>query len=79
MEQKVKDIMGKIFDVDAATIGDESSIDTLENWDSLRHLNLVWALEEEFDLEFTQEQIAEMLNYRLILLTLQDSLSNQAK
>lgn len=31
-----------------------------ENWDSMRHLNLVVELESAFDVEFEPEEIAEM-------------------
>ena len=33
---------------------------TCENWDSLRHLNIVVALEEAFDVSFEPEDIANM-------------------
>jgi acyl carrier protein len=44
----------------------------VEQWDSLRHMNLVVALEEEFRVRFTDQQIDELLSLRLILLTLKE-------
>ena len=35
-------------------------------WDSLRHMNLVLALEEAFGIAFTPEQTVEILNFPLI-------------
>ena len=70
MEQRVKGIMAKVFKIDE--IPDDSSMDTIENWDSLRHMYFVVALEEEFGVEFSQTQITEMLSYKIILLTLQE-------
>ena len=47
-------------------------MDIVEKWDSLNHLNLVLALEEAFDISFTEEQTIEILNYPLIKMVLQD-------
>ena len=38
----------------------ETSIANCEKWDSLRHLDLVVALEEAFDVSFEPEEIAAM-------------------
>jgi acyl carrier protein len=48
-------------------IGDESSINTVEVWDSLKHMNLVLALEEEFGVQFSDEKIVEMLSVAQIV------------
>jgi acyl carrier protein len=48
-------------------ISGDSSPDTIEEWDSLKHMNLVLALEEEFGIQFTDEQIVEMLSVELIV------------
>lgn len=41
-------------------IGKDCSQSNCEKWDSLNHLNLIVALEDEFDMEFEPEEIAEM-------------------
>jgi len=66
MENKIKKVMSAVFDMPVEEINNESSPDTIESWDSLKHMNLVVALEEEFEIEFTLEQIIEMVNYSLI-------------
>jgi acyl carrier protein len=43
----------------------ESSPDTIANWDSLQHLNLVLALEQEFNVQFTPEEIEQILSVEL--------------
>ena len=67
MEEKVKEIMSIVFNISENDIGELTSPDTVEGWDSLRHMSLVQALEEEFEVQFTDEQIPEMLSYTLIL------------
>jgi len=71
-EQRLKEVLSRIFNVSLATITEEASPDTIENWDSLRHMNLVLALEEEFDVEFTDDQVVEILSYKLIKIVLQE-------
>ena len=71
-EKKLKELLAKIFSVDASAITDNTTPDTLENWDSLRHMNLVVALEEEFDVELTDDQVVEILSYQLIKIVLQE-------
>ena len=39
-------------------------------WDSLNHMNLIVALEEEFDVTFDEEEINEMISLELIELIL---------
>lgn len=71
-EDRLKGVLADILKIDAATIGEETSVDTVEQWDSLRHLNLVLALEAEFDVSFTEEQTVEILNYPLIKIVLEE-------
>jgi acyl carrier protein len=73
MENKVKEIMASIFEVDKDVINEASSPDTIEGWDSLRHMNLVTSLEEEFSIRFTDEQIGDMLNFKLVIHILKEN------
>ena len=66
MEEKIKQIMSDIFFINISDITENSSQDTIENWDSIGNLNLVTALEEEFEINFTDDQIIEMLNFKLV-------------
>ncbi len=69
---KIKEIMAQVFEIPAECIGDDASPDTIEQWDSLHHLYLVLALEENFGTKFTEDEIVEMLNLKLVLLTLRE-------
>jgi len=71
-EQKLKEVLSRIFNVSPDIITDDASPDTIENWDSLRHMNLVLALEEEFEIEFTDDQVVEILSYKLIKIVLRE-------
>lgn len=72
-EQKLKEVLARIFKVDVCMIAEEASPDTIENWDSLRHMSLVLALEEDFGVELTDDQVVEILSYKLIKIVLQEN------
>lgn len=72
MEEKLKQIMSQVFEVPIEEITENTSPDTVEKWDSLQHMNLILALEETFNVTFSSEEITEMLNYKLIVMTLKE-------
>lgn len=72
IEERVKNVMSVVFEVPIRQIKDNASPDEIESWDSLKHMNLVIALEEEFDCEFTDSEAVELLNYQLILVTIKE-------
>ena len=67
MEDRVKEVMSDVFNIDVSLINNESSPDNIENWDSLKHMNLIIALEEEFEIEFDVGEIVDSMNFALIL------------
>jgi acyl carrier protein len=67
MESRIKKVMGDLFNIGVESINNDSSPDNIENWDSLRHMSLIVALEEEFEVELNDEEIVNSMNYALIL------------
>ena len=63
MEQKLKQIMSNLFEIEEDEITDESSIDNIENWDSLKHINMIIAIEEEFGISIDEEEMVEMTSF----------------
>jgi acyl carrier protein len=70
MEDRIKKVMSDVLNIDVSLINNESSPDNIENWDSLKHMNLIVALEEEFEIEFDDEEIVDSMNYALIVIIL---------
>ncbi len=66
IEDRIKSVMSAVFEISTDEINDESSPDSIESWDSLKYINLIIALEEEFGIEFTDSEISEMINFSLI-------------
>jgi acyl carrier protein len=57
----VRQIVSDILDVPPAKLTPQSSNETIENWDSVHHLNIMMALEEKFGIEFEPEEIEAMV------------------
>ncbi len=74
MEERIKNVMAAAFGIDVADISDDASPDTITGWDSIGHMKLVVALEEEFGIQFNDDQIAELLNFKLIRLSISECL-----
>ena len=71
-EERLIEILAKVFEIDQAEVNENSSPDTIEKWDSLHHMSLIVALEETFQIELTEEQTLDILNYQLIKITLKE-------
>ena len=63
MEDKLKEIMSKVFLVEKKIINSKTSPENLENWDSMNHLNLVIELENEFNINLDNDQIVSITNF----------------
>ena len=71
-ELRLKQVLANVFDEESESINDESSMDTIENWNSLKHLNLILALEEEFAVSFDEDESIIIISYPLIKTVLKD-------
>ena len=74
IELAIQRIMAGIFEVPLNEITLESSQDNIDSWDSLKHLDLVVALEEELDILFPSEEIGNLISFRLISLIAKEQL-----
>lgn len=69
---RILQILSNVFEVDLTTLNEDSSIDNIENWDSIRHLNLILALEEEFQITIPDEEVGDLVNFKLIELIINE-------
>ena len=65
-KERIKNVMSAVFEIPEEQIKNDSSPDTIGSWDSLRHMNLIVALEDEFKVELTDDEILDMMNYKSI-------------
>lgn len=75
MIDNIKDIVADILAVDIDVIKNDTSPENLAVWDSLKQMNIVVALEEEFDITLADEDVIEMLNFELICAIIQRKLT----
>jgi len=67
MKERVLQVISQVMDVPIEQLTLNASVDTIEKWDSLQHMNLVLALEEEFNISFSDQEIIEMLSAEIIV------------
>lgn len=72
MLNRILKIVSQVMAVPLEQLNEESSPDTVKNWDSLKHMNLILALEEEFNITFSDEEIVEMLSVEIIVEVLKE-------
>jgi len=63
---RVMKIASKELEIPVEQVFPELSINTVESWDSLGHLNLILAIEEEFDVKFLTEEIPKLNSIKII-------------
>lgn len=60
MVDKIRTIIAGILDVDPSTVGPDTVIGDLPEWDSLHHLRILVALQEEFGVKYAAADLAEL-------------------
>ena len=58
--------MAAVFEMNAADIEDSADSTTIPNWDSLNQMNLIVALEDEFNVRFEDDEIVELTSFESI-------------
>jgi acyl carrier protein len=54
---KLTDLFRDIFDDDDIVLSESTAKDEIEGWDSLANINLVVSIEDEFDINFSMDDI----------------------
>ena len=72
---ELQPIFQDIFEDDELSITAESNADTVEDWDSLAHVTLIFAIEQEFEIKFALGELEAMKNVGSIVELMQKKLS----
>jgi len=67
LEQEVKAIMSQILEIPIGEINTATSMDSVDTWDSLRHMEIISAIEQQFQIEFEAEEAMDMTNLGVIM------------
>ena len=60
--EKLNEVFRDVFDDDSICVTDTTTSDDIEDWDSLEHINLIAAVEQEFGMKFNMGQVVTMKN-----------------
>ena len=60
--EKLNEVFRDVFDDEEITVTDATTADDIEEWDSLEHINLLAAVEQEFGMKFNMGQVVSMKN-----------------
>lgn len=58
---KLEEIFEDVFD-EKVTLTSETTAEDVEDWDSLSHITLISAVEEEFGIKFKMKEVSAMKN-----------------
>ncbi|MDB6140153.1 MAG: Acyl carrier protein, partial [Verrucomicrobiaceae bacterium] len=61
-----------VLGIPESAVTDDTSPDSVSGWDSVKHLNLVMALEEAFGTSFSPEETMDMTSVKLMRLILEE-------
>ncbi len=60
--ERLNAVFQDVFDDEELTVSDETTAADVEGWDSLIHITLIDAVEEEFDISFDMKTIVKLKN-----------------
>jgi acyl carrier protein len=59
MKELVRQLVADVLGMDPDEVSDDLSRDTADNWDSLNHLRIVTAIEQEFAVSLSMDDIQD--------------------
>ena len=60
--ETLNSVFQDVLDDESIEVHDETTSDDIEDWDSLEHINLIAAVEQEFGVKFNMGQVVSMKN-----------------
>jgi acyl carrier protein len=73
VNEKLVEIVSELFDLDPSLVRDELTPEDVELWDSLNHLRLVTAAEQEFEVKLTTAQIESITSLGVLRALIEQS------
>ena len=70
----MREVVAARLELDVADVDVDTSTDTVRTWDSVRHMNLVIALEQAFDITIPDDDVATMTSYPIVRAVVEEQL-----
>jgi acyl carrier protein len=67
----VRELMAEVFELDEDHITADTNQESLAEWTSLQHMNLLAALEEKYNIQIEMEDMTTMTTFPKVVNTLQ--------
>jgi acyl carrier protein len=67
IKTRARAALAKALKTDPNAIGDDASQAQLSDWDSVRHMNVVLALENDFEIEFEASELPGLTSLPLLI------------
>lgn len=62
IDQRLTEVFRSVFEDETLEVSASTSADDVEAWDSVAHISLIFAIEEEFGFQFTSSELEGMRN-----------------
>ena len=60
--ERLNNVFRDVFDDESIIVSESTTADDIEDWDSLEHIKLVVAVENEFGMKFNMNEVTTMKN-----------------
>jgi acyl carrier protein len=72
IKDRLFSVMIDVLQVDETKINIDTSPETIQEWDSLKHMLLLMAIEEEFEFRFTDDEMTQCISAESIMSVLKN-------
>ncbi len=76
ISERLTNVFQEVFVDDALELSDSMTAEDVDGWDSLAHINLMFAIETEFGFQFSGNELAEMENIGAIKAYIEEKASS---
>lgn len=60
--ERLTEVFKDVFDDDSIIIRENTTSSDIDDWDSIEHINLISAIEDEFNMQFKMREVSGMKN-----------------
>lgn len=60
--ERVNKVFQTVFDDETISVNENTTSNDIEDWDSLEHISLIVAIEQEFNIKFSMGEVSNMKN-----------------
>ena len=76
IKSRLEEVFKSVFDDEDIVLSDATTADDIEGWDSLTHVQLIVAVEEEFKCKFSVSETMKLKNVGEFMALIQRKTSN---